>query len=93
MSKKVLGLLIDVNKTGGHFSGDNEMFGTMISRIGLDNSATSFSIGSIIMNDGMIYESTILIVKYKHKFNGSYDRLFQLVCLINKLINNRIVLQ
>ncbi|HKU82583.1 MAG TPA: hypothetical protein VJP58_00950, partial [Candidatus Nitrosocosmicus sp.] len=27
MGKKVLGLMIDVNKTGGHFSGDNEMFG------------------------------------------------------------------
>jgi len=27
MSKKVLGLMIDVNKTGGHFSGDNEHLG------------------------------------------------------------------
>jgi hypothetical protein len=55
MGKKVLGLIIDVNKTGGHFSGDNEMFGTMISGFGLDNS-TSVSNGST-MNDGMTYES------------------------------------
>ena len=41
MGKKVLGLMIDVNKTGGHFSGDNEMFGTMISGIGLDNSSNN----------------------------------------------------
>ena len=55
MSKKVLGLMIDVNKTGGHFSGDNEMFGTMISGFSLDNS-TSVSNGTTI-NDDMTYES------------------------------------
>ena len=55
MGKKVLGLMIDVNKTGGHFSGDNEMFGTMISGFGLDNS-TSVSNGTTI-NDGMRYDS------------------------------------
>jgi hypothetical protein len=55
MGKKVLGLMIDVNKTGGHFSGDNEMFGTMISGFGLDNS-TSVSNGTTI-NDDMIYDS------------------------------------
>jgi hypothetical protein len=38
MGKKVLGLTIDVNKTGGHFSSTNEMFGTLISGIGLDGS-------------------------------------------------------
>ncbi len=38
MGKNVLGLMIDVNKTGGHFSGDNEMFGTLISGVGLDES-------------------------------------------------------
>jgi len=38
MGKKVLGLMIDVNKTEGHFSGSNEMFGTLISGIGLDGS-------------------------------------------------------
>jgi hypothetical protein len=58
MGKKVLGLMIDVNKTGGHFSGDNEMFGTMISGIGLDNSTISVSNGgSSTMNNGMTYES------------------------------------
>ena len=40
MGKRVLGLMIDVNKTGGHFAGSNEMFGTLISGIGLDNSTT-----------------------------------------------------
>ena len=40
MGKKVLGLMIDVKKTGGHFSGDNEMFGTMISGLGLESSDT-----------------------------------------------------
>ena len=38
MGKKVLGLMIDVNKTGGHFSGEKEMFGTLISGVGLDES-------------------------------------------------------
>lgn len=38
MGKKVLGLMIDANKTRGHFSGDNEMFGTLISGVGLDES-------------------------------------------------------
>ena len=56
MSKKVLGLMIDVNKTGDHFSENNEMFGTMFSGFGLDNSTTSVSNGSSIMNDDMTYE-------------------------------------
>jgi hypothetical protein len=34
MGKQVLGLMIDVNKTGGHFSSSNEMYGTLISGIG-----------------------------------------------------------
>ena len=41
MGKKVLGLMIDVNKTGGHFSSSKEMFGTLISGIGLDGSNTN----------------------------------------------------
>ena len=50
--------MIDVNKTSGHFSGDNEMFGTMISGFGLDNSTTSVSNGSSsTINDGMTAES------------------------------------
>ena len=60
MGKKVLGLMIDVNKTGGHFSGDNEMFGTIISGIGLDNSTTTLvsnGSSSSIMNNGMTDES------------------------------------
>ena len=36
MGNKVLGLTIDVGKTKGHFSSSNEMFGTLISGIGLD---------------------------------------------------------
>ncbi len=39
MGKQVLGLMIDVNKTDGHFSSSNEMYGTLISGIGLDNSS------------------------------------------------------
>ena len=54
MGKKVLGLMIDVNKTGGHFSSSNEMYGTLISGIGLDNSA---SISNSTMNARMTTES------------------------------------
>ncbi|MDQ6724289.1 MAG: hypothetical protein M3Z01_08510 [Thermoproteota archaeon] len=36
MGKRVLGLTIDANKTQGHFASSNEMFGTLISGIGLD---------------------------------------------------------
>jgi hypothetical protein len=39
MGNKVLGLTIDVGKTKGHFSSSNEMFGTLISGIGLETSA------------------------------------------------------
>jgi hypothetical protein len=35
MGKKVLGLMIDVNKTKSHFSSSNEMFRALISGIGL----------------------------------------------------------
>jgi hypothetical protein len=41
MGKKVLGLMIDVAKTKGHFASPNEMYGTLISGIGLDNSNTN----------------------------------------------------
>ena len=41
MGKQVLGLMIDVNKTNGHFSSSNEMYGTLISGIGLDNSSNN----------------------------------------------------
>jgi hypothetical protein len=35
MGKKVLGVTINVNKSNGHFASSNEMFGTLISGIGL----------------------------------------------------------
>jgi hypothetical protein len=41
MGKKVLGLTIDVGKTEGHFSGTNEMFGTLISGVGIEGSKTN----------------------------------------------------
>jgi len=41
MGKKVLGLMIDVNKTSGHFAGANEMFGTLISGLGLESDETN----------------------------------------------------
>lgn len=44
MGKKVLGLMIDVNKTKSHFSSSNEMFGTLISGIGLDSHNTNNTI-------------------------------------------------
>ncbi len=40
MGNKVLGLTIDVGKTKGHFSSSNEMFGTLISGIGLNNTSS-----------------------------------------------------
>ncbi len=40
MGKKVLGLTIDTSKTEGHFESSNEMFGTLISGVGI-NTATS----------------------------------------------------
>lgn len=54
MGKQVLGLMIDVNKTGGHFSGSNEMYGTLISGIGLDNST---SVSNSTVNGRMTTES------------------------------------
>jgi hypothetical protein len=58
MGKKVLGLMIDVNKTGGHFSGSNEMYGTLISGIGLDNSTSiNHSTINASMTEGSNYTS------------------------------------
>lgn len=53
MGKKVLGLTIDVDKTKGHFSSTNEMFGTLISGIGFDTSAADNSI-----NKSMLHHDT-----------------------------------
>ena len=51
MGKKVLGLTIDVGKTKGHFSSSNEMFGTLISGIGLNKSTDDdFSINKTMMH-------------------------------------------
>jgi len=38
MGKKVLGLTIDVSKTEEHFASSNEIFGTLISGVGIDSS-------------------------------------------------------
>ena len=37
MGKKVLGLMINAEKTGRHFSSSNELFGTLISGTGLED--------------------------------------------------------
>ena len=51
MGMKVLGLSIDVGKTKGHFSSSNEMFGTLISGVGLNKSAADdFSINKAMMH-------------------------------------------
>ncbi len=51
MGNKVLGLTMDVSKTEGHFSSTNEMFGTLISGVGLDTSATDDSIVTMRHHD------------------------------------------
>ena len=52
MGNKVLGLTIDVSKTQGHFSSQNEMFGTLISGIGLDDiSSTDNSVQRMMHHD------------------------------------------
>ena len=48
MGKKVLGLTIDVSKTEGHFASPNEMFGTLISGVGI-NSSNSTSATMTVM--------------------------------------------
>src|SRR5215211_9124125 len=50
MGNKVLGLTIDVGKTKGHFSSSNEMFGTLISGIGLDTSVDNSLINKTMMH-------------------------------------------
>lgn len=51
MGNKVLGLTIDVSKTEGHFSSPNEMFGTLISGVGLDTSSTDNSVQTMMHHD------------------------------------------
>ncbi|MDX1373062.1 MAG: hypothetical protein R3321_11360, partial [Nitrososphaeraceae archaeon] len=61
MGKKVLGLTMDVNKTGGHFASPNEMFGTLISGIGLDTSSPAIdnSTQKMIMHHDSATNNTI----------------------------------
>ena len=59
MGKKVLGLTIDVSKTEGHFSSQNEMFGTLISRVGLDTSATDNSVQTKIHHENTATNDTV----------------------------------
>jgi hypothetical protein len=66
MGNKVLGLTIDVSKTEGHFSSPNEMFGTLISGVGLDTSATNDSIETVrhhgsVTNDSVEKESMTMM--------------------------------
>lgn len=66
MGNKVLGLTIDVSKTEGHFSSPNEMFGTLISGVGLDKSATNDSIETVrhhgsVTNDSVEKESMTMM--------------------------------
>jgi hypothetical protein len=57
MGKKVLGLTINVSKTNGHFASSNEMFGTLISGIGLNNT-TNTSTKDNTTNDHYYHQMT-----------------------------------
>ena len=59
MGKKVLGLTMDVSKTEGHFASPNEMFGTLISGIGLDTSTTNEPTKLMMHHDDTITNNTI----------------------------------
>jgi hypothetical protein len=59
MGNKVLGLAIDVSKTEGHFSSPNEMFGTLISGVGLDTSSTDNSVQTMMHHDTATTNDTI----------------------------------
>ena len=50
MGKKVLGLTIDVSKTEAHFSSQNEMYGTLISGVGLGTSSNENNSAQIMMH-------------------------------------------
>ena len=56
---KVLGLTIDVAKTKAHFSSPDEMFGTLISGIGLDTSTTNEPTKLMMHHDDTITNNTI----------------------------------
>lgn len=59
MGKKVLGLMIDVSKTNGHFASSNEIFGTLISGIGLDSSGNNNTNTIINEKDMQSNDSTV----------------------------------
>ena len=69
MGNKVLGLTIDVSKTEGHFSSPNEMFGTLISGVGLDTSSTYNSVQTMkhhntATNDTVEKESMTMMMQH-----------------------------
>jgi hypothetical protein len=58
MGKKVLGLTMDVSKTEGHFASPNEMFGTLISGVGLDTSSSATVIDNSTQKTMMMHNDT-----------------------------------
>lgn len=59
MGKKVLGLTMDVSKTEGHFASPNEMFGTLISGVGLNTYSTTNESTKLMMHhDNTITNNT-----------------------------------
>jgi hypothetical protein len=57
MGKRVLGLTIDVGKTAGHFASPNEMFGTLISGVGVNGSNLTTTAVTNHEKPSMSYES------------------------------------
>ena len=64
MGKKVLGLTIDVSKTEGHFASPNEMFGTLISGVGLDTSNTNESTKLMMHNNNTIEKEHMTMMQH-----------------------------
>ena len=59
MGNKVLGLTIDVSKTEGHFSSQNEMFGTLISGVGLDDTSITDNSVQTMMHHDTVTNDTV----------------------------------
>jgi hypothetical protein len=66
MGMKVLGLTIDVSKTEGHFSGSSEMFGTLISGVGLHDSDSNNIATTIYQNNNMSNHTSMENMKMMH---------------------------
>ena len=64
MGKRVLGLTIDVSKTEGHFASPNEMFGTLISGVGLDTSNTNESTKLMMHNNNTIEKEHMTMMQH-----------------------------